>query len=206
MSEINTVINVSNTDIITMLVVKNRANLEAKLKDLRAQLKGLNDDYAKYTKELIKGQENNPKILKYKEAAENFIKVITKIPFRSEVTSNSVPSFNELAYEKSLSMKIEGLCINFYAVNPDKEDDFYEVVPAGVGELYVDIKIPVKVSLANATLYKNLFEEIYEIEDLLRNETKMKEQLIAKVTEKAIEGSTVLKEKLGLENLLLLEK
>ena len=205
MSEINTVINVSNTDIITMLVVKNRANLEAKLKDLRAQLKGLNDDYAKYTKELIKGQENNPKILKYKEAAENFIKVITKIPFRSEVTSNSVPSFSQLAYEKSLSMKIEGLCINFYAVNPDK-DDFYEVVPAGVGELYVDIKIPVKVSLANATLYKNLFEEIYEIEDLLRNETKMKEQLIAKVTEKAIEGSTVLKEKLGLENLLLLEK
>jgi hypothetical protein len=206
MSEINTVINVSNTDIITMLVVKNRANLEAKLTDLRAQLKALNDDYAKYTKGLIKGQENNPKILKYKEAAENFIKVITKIPFRSEIISNSVPCFHQLACEKSSSGKIEGLCINFYAINPDKEDAFYEVVPEGVGELYVDIKIPVKVSLANATLYKNVFAEIYEIEDLLRNETKMKEQLIARVTEKAIEGSTVLKEKLGLENLLLLEK
>jgi len=206
MSEINTVINVSNTDIITMLVVKNRANLEAKLKDLRAQLKALNDDYAKYTKGLIKGQENNPKILKYKEAAENFIKVITKIPFRSEITSNSVPSIGQLVYEKNLTDKIYGLNIAFYAVNPDKEDDFYEAVPEGVGELYVDIKIPVKVSPANAILYKSLFAEIYEIEDLLRNEAKMKEQLIARVTEKAIEGSTALKEKLGLENLLLLEK
>ena len=188
MSEINTVINVSNTDIITMLVVKNRVNLETKLKNLRAQLKTLNDNYAKYTKALIKGQENNPKILKYKEAAENFIKVITKIPFRSEITSNSIPCLNQLVNEKNLTDKIYGLNIAFYAINPNKEDDFYEVVPEGVGELYIDIKIPVKVSLADATLYKNLFKEIYEIENLLRNEDKMKEQLIAKVTEKAIEG------------------
>lgn len=185
---------ISNTDVITMLVVKNRENLEKQKAELFIEKTELDEKLANSMKQqwdkIVKNA--NKDIL---DAYEKLIRLLNpKLKFKISLNE---PDFRWISCnyrgKDEIVYKIE-----FLDYFPDFEGDWQEeekflnINGDGDSSLYLPINKTIKVK--NNPRIDEICKKIDEINNLLKNEDKLKEKLIAQVTENAIQNLPELKE------------
>ena len=169
---------VSNTDVITMLVVKQREQLELKREQLRLEWISIKDSMEKkaiesYNKQLKK---LNPKVV---ESFTTLVSLLNpKKKFEVGIGNNSFYYFYP---EKGLNYETQE--VEIQAIFNDK-DDYYSICEEN--RIYAPCKIKIKIQASERA--KELIKQIDKIDSLLKNENKLKQKLIAQVTENAIKN------------------
>lgn len=168
---------VSNTDVITMLVVKQREQLELKREQLRLEWISIKDSMEKkaiesYNKQLKK---LNPKVV---ESFTTLVSLLNpKKKFEVGIGNNSFYFYPE----KGLNYETQE--VEIQAIFNDK-DDYYSICEEN--RIYAPCKIKIKIQASERA--KELIKQIDKIDSLLKNENKLKQKLIAQVTENAIKN------------------
>lgn len=168
---------VSNTDVITMLVVKQREQLELKREQLRLEWISIKDSMEKkaiesYNKQLKK---LNPKVV------ESFTALVSllnpKKKFEVQIGNNDFYFYPERGLE------YEAQEVEIQAVFND-DDNYYSICEEN--RVYAPCKIKIKIQASERA--KELSKQIDKIDSLLKNENKLKDKLIAQATENAIKN------------------
>jgi len=159
-------------------VVKQREQLELKREQLRLEWISIKDSMEKkaiesYNKQLKK---LNPKVV------ESFTALVSllnpKKKFEVQIGNNDFYFYPErgLDYETQ-EVEIQTIF--------NDEDDYYSICEDG-NRIYAPCKIKIKIQASERA--KELIKQINEIDSLLKNENKLKDKLIAQVTENAIKN------------------
>lgn len=208
--KLSTNFSVSNADVITMLVVKNRENLNKQREEHRlvyvAGVKKLSDEIKqKWEKYISKKFEKNEivdtyqKLLKLLNPKAKFeldlgIKTVSE---SIEYTISSVCSGSREYYgaaQKNGEYEFEIKTLYILPEFSDNEEgskeqgNFHYISSGDYGEggsgLQIDVKFKAKYKVPDVV--KEASNKIYEIDKLLKDEKTLKEKLIAQVTENAI--------------------
>jgi alpha-L-fucosidase len=211
-SEIATSISISNTDVVTMLMVKNKKHLNTKRSDLIDRKFHLFLEYGKVKYKFLKIVEKNEKIKTITDSLINIVSVFTKTKYKVSYRVDEIDRiFNSVDYGRSLDdyekagwkAKIKDVDILIEPLDEEdgNEDKFYEEVPQNFTDS-VSIKTNFTFNIPQEILKEinEVVTEIKKIDDLLRNEGKMKDELVAKITENAISSSPELQKQLGIES------
>ena len=188
----NTRFRIINTDVITMLVVKNREHLENRrsilIKERNAIIDNISNYFKKEIEKVVKTYENSPVLTHYKGL---LTALNPKVKFKIScsqlesdyfyfIENNSKKEFMEMTFNR----------LDFY---PDfegsyeQEDKFKSINSDYDSSLELPVKKKVIKYKRNEELVK-INKELDEISVLLKNEEKLKEKLIAQVTENAIKN------------------
>ena len=188
----NTSFSISNTDVITMLVVKNREHLENRrsilIKERNAIIDNISNYFKKEIEKIVKTYENSSILTHY----EALLRALNpKVKFKiscAELTDDYFYLIDREYHKDFIEITINSL--HFY---PDFEDNYAEenkfknINADCNSSLDLDIKKKVIKYKRNEELVK-INKELDEISVLLKNEQKLKEKLIAQVTENAIKN------------------
>jgi len=204
-----TTFTVSNTDVITMLMVEQRELLKNKRTEV----------FEKYIINLgVQTTEVNEKVLavvkKNKpfndglDALNTLFKVLNpklsfKLDYETHVknqVSNSISNMYHRHFgndEKTLE-----LSEIYITIDIDEKDEERFQFPWSNGYDEISLPFKYKTALKVNKETKELSEELNRIDDLLRNENALKEKLIASVTKNAIKDLPEMKALVGNVNLL----
>lgn len=180
-----TTFNVSNTDVITMLVVKQRELLEKReqtvLKEfLEESVKINNQGKELYKKRLEKVDKT------IVEGFRNLFKALNpKIKFEIQIGESDF--YIDLYRNRQKIYNYYDDSINIYAI-VDEKDEEKVVTINNNGDTYLKIPFKMKFSVKITDKYYELSKELGEIRSLLKNEARLKEKLIAQVTENALKS------------------
>lgn len=228
---VQTVLTISNTDIVTMLMVQQKKLLEDKIPGLKASLSAIENVYQKMVEDVLnKRVAESGVILSLREAITTLHKVYNpNIEFRVDFdqTVASTASciiqrvFNRGFHAYSINcpdnqanpvIVVEELpCLSVYVgplgMDEEKvnilEDQFHFVNEENCYEVPHNHKDIIAIKKDDVELWRKIAAQIVEISHLLRDDTKMKEQIVAKMTEKAISANVELQAIVG--DILLLE-
>lgn len=188
----NTSFSISNTDVITMLVVKNREHLENRrsilIKERNVIIDNISNYFKKEIEKIVKTYENSPVLTHYKGL---LTALNPKVKFK--ISCNELLSDYFYFIENNYKKEFEEMTFTSLYFYPDFEDNYAEEdkfknINANCNSsLYLDIKKKVIKYKRNEDLVK-ICQELDEIANLLKNENKLKEKLIAQVTENAIKN------------------
>jgi len=188
----NTNFSISNTDVITMLVVKNRENLENRrsvlIKDRNAIIDSISNYFKKEIEKLVKTYQNNA-ILTHYEALLKALNPKVKFKISCAELTQDYFYFIYSNYNKDF-IEITRNSLEFYPDfegNYEEEDKFQHLNSDCSSSLDLTIKKKVIKYKRDEELVK-INKELDEIANLLKNENKLKEKLIAQVTENAIKN------------------
>lgn len=185
--------NISNTDIVTMLMVQKTKELEKERTDLMLQkLEMLVEVCKKINKDFEKLQV---KWMPYLEATKNLITLYNPkakfeltcrhFPFTTDrhmhVSSDEEDGFYVYIHLDYIDFSID--------IDPDSENKWNSIEPDN--GFYAPVKFVKKYKLP--VEYTNIMKRSYTIGNLLANKEELKDQIIAKVTENALLQSTELK-------------
>lgn len=205
--KLNASFSVSNTDVITMLVVKNREALNEQKKSLIEQREELSLSVVKTAKDKWKKFfDKEVKDNKAIEAYHNLLKILNpKAKFNLGFTKNEeqieyhvYSSFGHSNYYYNNRENEKGefiYSINGLDVYPEFEDgdegyktqENFHYVSSGDGDgegISIPLKFVFKYNVPKEV--KEINRKLAEIQNLLSNESVLKEKLIAQVTENAI--------------------
>lgn len=180
---------VSNTDVVTMLMVKQVAAIEEKLTALRAERDAMIETIfkranAKYEKKL---EEAKP----YIEALTNLIAMynpklrFSLIPYRMY---DRQIHFGIGKEERYAEVHFDYIGLEFICEN----EEMHKFCMEPADGYYAPLSFKFKEKM-NQSHFDTVFE-INRLQELLYNREKLKEQIIAKVTEKALASIPELKE------------
>lgn len=206
---------ISNSDVITMLVVKHREKLNAELAVIILE----------YTKLL--DVQINTVLMEYEKAKqsvdwaiatayEKLLKLLNptstyKVVYGSDTEDNIKRRVMDLYQDYGYrEVKRDSLFLDYSVIDSQvrfKDDncpDDFTHVCSGVEQFGVNIPIKFRLKVDTNPEIVKLSNRMAEIRILLNNEAKLKEQLIAKVTENAIKDMPEFKVLLdGIDNLAL---
>lgn len=205
--QLNATINVSNTDLVTMLVVKNRKILSQK----RAETSdALDKIFAKQAAELqskMRKIVDKAKLTEIADAYLAFMKLINpKLPLKyvfQGIHEDEVPNIVAQHYyyqNQGVSRYRGGAATDGYiyvrhsyvalriTTGDEEKDDC--ISWADSGEPQLPCKINVKIPESKEAL--ELYKELNRIDNLLKNEKALKEEIIANLTEQTVMNSSML--------------
>jgi len=229
-TSVQTVLTISNTDIVTMLMVQQKKVLQDKLPELKAIMNGIEYTYQVMVEEVInKRIAENGAIVALRQAVETITKIYNpNTPFRVDF-SNTVAIEAQNVISRIFSRGYHGSSINSNGkANPEiiveslpnlaifvgnlgaseeevnrLEDDFHFVSEENEFEVPHRHKDIIAIKKDDAELWQETADQMARINQLLRDDTKMKEEIVAKMTEKAINSNIELQAIVG--DILLLE-
>lgn len=176
---------ISNTDVITMLVVKNREKLNEELNEVTAKMLVMEEEMSKKVRALYQKQlkKINPKII---EAYEALLKALNpKIPFTLQIGDKyEYIDFNNGIYRGCIEHNCHYEFIYPVVTKEEQEDNF--IFGGDSDSLNIPVKINFKYNLPKE--YIDLSIKRDKIKNLLKNENNLKEKLIAQVTENALQN------------------
>jgi len=232
-NELKTNFSVSNTDVITMLVVKNREKLNEQREEHRLVYadgveKLFNEINQKWIKYITKKTEGDKTI----EAYYSLLKLLNpKAKFKLDFGIKSVSdSIRHTVYsvcgghgycgenkngDCEFNIKSIDVCPEFSQdEDGDKEQSNFHYVTSGTQGtdsyssnycgLNLDVNFKAKYNVPDAV--KEASKKIDEIDKLLKNENALKEKLIAKVTENALKQMPELQSLVMGTDLIALDK
>ena len=180
---------ISNTDLVTMLMVKQKEILNKRLTELRVLVDAHQAKvYSKAKKKFDpKFKEIKPLLTKYEELIKLFN---PKIKFEIKVHEFTKDTLN-LEYEKNTYFYYTDYdYINFEVDVDEKHEDKYVCIEPGDG-FFIPFKFSFKENLSEEFL--NIRNEIRNIVELLYNESKLRDTIVAKMTETALQNMPELK-------------
>jgi len=224
---VQTVLTISNTDIVTMLMVKQKKVLQDKVPGLQLVLKQIKDHYVTTVKGILDEEIKESKTVGLlKQSLDTLHKIynVKNIPFKIDflfstqgmaeglvdsafykmqydgsprnmaITVNTLPSLGAiLGNAESTEEEVREFENNFHYVCDENE---YEVP-------YHGNKHTVAITPTDKAEYEDTVKQLARIQDLLRSDVRMKEEIVAKMTEKAIDANVELQAIIG--DVLLLE-
>jgi len=180
---------ISNTDLVTMLMVKQEEILNKRLTELRVLVDAHQAKvYSKAKKKFdLKFKETKPLLTKYEELIKLFN---PKIKFEIKVHEFTKDTLN-LGYEKNTYFYYTDYdYINFEVDVDKKHKDKYVCIEPDNG-FFIPFKFSFKENLSEEFL--NIRNEIRNIVELLYNESKLRDTIVAKMTETALQNMPELK-------------
>lgn len=177
-----TTFNVSNTDVITMLVVKQEKILTERRLELITKLATEIDNFNKEIKKRYESQlakinniaiESYKNLIQLRNPKKKFTVQIGQIP---EYFKNNWYVKNKFEYSTDF--------IYLDADFGDYED--FHCITEGENRLFIPCKI--KISLEIPSNLLEYEKQLNEIDNLLRNKEELKNQMVAKLTEQAIKN------------------
>jgi hypothetical protein len=220
---VQTVLTISNTDIVTMLMVQQKEILKNKLPELHKTLVSIEDIYIEKVKETLNLRiAENKNIVPLREAIYTINRIYNpNIEFRVEfnqtidelATTIILNTFNRGFYcsvNKDVVVDyLPDLAIYVGAPGMDEEeksrlgDRFHWVVDINIYEIPHKHKDIIVITPEHRDAWKEAHDKLNEIHKLIKDDSKLKEQIVAKMTEKAIAANTELQTIVG--EILLLE-
>ena len=202
-ASLHTGITISNSDVITMLIVKNRKHLEDKKFDLFKKIHDMNTEMSIHLLNQVKKIYEKPKYQAIKKAQELLITSIVKckIAFQESSYTSSAPYF----YNNGGYLPEDGIfeikTLRFYFLNEKDQDEeqFCNDISDYITDIQINCNHKIKLNVDTIQKYKVLNLEYSRIQSKLANEAKMKDELIAKVTENALKSSPELQAQLGID-------
>jgi len=220
---VQTVLTISNTDIVTMLMVQQKKILEERIPDLKTILNDIEEIYRLKVKETLKLRiAENEHIVPLREAIYTINRIYNPdVEFRVEfnqtidelATTIILNTFNRGFY-CSVNRDVEitylpSLAVYVGASGMDEEeksrlaDRFHWVVDNNCYEIPHKHKDIIVITPEHRDAWKEAHDKLNEIHKLIKDDSKLKEQIVAKMTEKAIAANTELQTIIG--DILLLE-
>jgi hypothetical protein len=201
---------ISNTDLVTMLMVKQKELLSKRVVELSAISAGCKlQVYNRIKKKLdVKFKELKPLLDKYEE----LIKLYNpKVNFKLDVyepTKENLSLTKEnlsLITEENIDyfyLKLDYICFEV-DVDEKHEDKYVSIEPDG--GFFVPFKFSFKEKADKA--YMDAINELHYTQNLLYNESKLRDTIVAKMTETALQNMPELKllSENALTNINLLE-
>lgn len=195
-----TTFTVSNTDVITMLVVEHREKLQEKLQKLRLQRYTTistmsNEILVKYFKSVEKNKQINELI----DALTKVYQILNpKIKFKIEIhkeqVSNSIFDLVARAHDSisryGSDSKIDEFSsdrVNYiFTLENEEDEERFTFISDSGGDWSFDFPFKFKHKFKIDQDLVKITNEINRINELLRNEQEFKEKLIAQVTKQAV--------------------
>jgi hypothetical protein len=215
MNEIKTQLSVSNQDVITMLAVENRKKLKIKREQLwekfdelrKKEIQKCVDKFDKYIK-------STKSYLPLFNAYKTLLKTLNpKFSFEIKIGDNAIIPYYFYDYygkrEKNvasnkLTINSLPMTIIFDESHSDEEIESFKEISQNHGD-NIDIPIRFKYEIPENSEVRNLFKQINEIDDLIKNEKNYIEEITAKVTANAINNMPEMKYLVDNINLLSLD-
>lgn len=178
-----TTFNVSNTDVITMLMVKQVAVLEKEEKELRADLKKILSNLETKVKE-----EYNLQVAKIKPEIINSFKTIVqavnpKLKFTVQIGHHQF--YIEPRNYSDGIFKYQDRDVEISA-EFSEEDEAKVICITDHGDLSINIPHKIDISIKIDKEYYTIKDKLDNVSNLLRNKNTLRDKLVAQVTEKAL--------------------
>lgn len=207
--QVNAQLTISNTDIVTMMVVKNRKLLQERQLVIDSEIEAEVAKEVEVFKAAVQKELDKGELDELVEAYRAFLCVANKdktLQITLCSPSNNREYIRNLYYNEaqynSASYSYGGMeckVVNRKRINTtffflgtevrNKSGKPPQYVAAAYG-----LPCNIKMSVPFNTTLSDLIKEKYKIENLLRNEKTLKEQVIANLTEKALLSSPLLKQ------------
>lgn len=205
---LNATINVSNTDLVTMLVVKNRKILQDKRTEISAALDVIFAQQAAVLKSKVDKLVDKAKLIPIADAYLAFVQLLNpKMKLSYEFQGISEKHILDIVvqhyYYKNQNgssryrssgpsddhIYIRNNSIRLSVTTGDENKDEHLYWAEG-GEPYLPCKINVKMAESKEVI--ELYKELNRIDNLLKNEKALKEEIIANLTEQTVMNSSML--------------
>lgn len=205
-----TTFNVSNTDVITMLVVEQREVLQKKRNELRIEyVKKIAEQTEKEHSKLLQSLKKNKQ---FQEGFDALVKLFTILNpklklninyeqrLKDQVFNFITNQYDNFSYNVDNKLEFNDIDVVIETEDEDDQDKLRFPWSNGYEDVFLPFKYKSQVKVDEKT--KELSKEINKINDLLRNEASLKEKLIATVTKNAIKELPEMKALVGNINLL----
>lgn len=181
-----TTFSVSNTDVITMLVVKQRKVLQDKEAQLIKQYLELRVKFNEKFKVLY-----NKRLEKVNKDVISSFEILMKalnpkLKFTIQVGEDDMYLDTRYRGDKDTYTYNQDF-LSIYAIFNEEDEDRI-VCFNNSGDTHIEIPFKINIKMVIPQELIELDKELIEIRSLLDNETSLKEQMIAKVTENAIKN------------------
>lgn len=209
--QVNTNLTISNTDIVTMMMVKNRKFLQDKLVEISKNIDTRVNLQVGLLNKKILAEAKKDSLVKIAEAYINFIRVANSNPsiqyrigsssdfdliqlirgiYRGVAQGCTNPTYGSTGLNAQL--RKEQIQVNMswihISLTGTKKNTHY------LGGGYSGLPCKIKITIPADTEISELFKEGERIDNLLKNEKSLKEQTIANLTERALMNSPLLKQ------------
>lgn len=210
---VQNVLTVSNSDIVTMMVVKNREYIENKIKELIEEKNKITSKIQdKFVEDLTKHAQEHADYIEI----DLYISILSalnpkvKFGYVTDITKDSIPydfygsylhatSKRTSDYKQIIDSFEVSITLNGLVCNDENQDECYDLVNSLKFPQFMDPDFLTDNETYHVNLHKNFIFKLKEDERLLEinnefekcrgylnNENKMKEHLIAKMTEKTL--------------------
>lgn len=211
--KVSAVLNVSNTDIVTMMMVKNRKHLNEKLINVAKEYAVKLDQQATILHKKVLDAYNKNK--KAKDMITALTTVVSLMNPKKQVfvqvnglTLDSVRNvlagnYGYRGYGGRVSPQadskgnrvvlfiLDSPEVRFYDKDPDIDQNAEELDAPWQDDIFVELNL--KVSIPYDPTMETLSNEINRIKDIMQNENKLRDEVVANITEQALEQSDLLK-------------
>lgn len=188
---ITTQLNISNNDIVTMLIEERKEQLSGEITKLKNERSNISHPYLRVLVSKIQEFYDSEEFLSFKEQVLQFAKLYNpnlEIEVRGDQSAyeevySRAEHYNMLSY-----MKVCPRQLYIVAVDEDKQDDVLDFV--GGGDIYypphLEREFKLDMSPKDFEAYNNISQKIASYENEVRNSSGMRDKLVAKMTKQAI--------------------